>query len=356
MNDYRSVKGLPWSIGIGQDVTDCNTAEEVMHKTGLDFTVEKCPLVAKMPFSIKGNNEIDKQSNDFAHKGHIYRECAGAYATYRTDKNIPLGMVKSKYEVVQNIDAFKFFDDAIGIDKAQYQTAGYYGLGHKIFISAKIPADFDVSGDPVKSYLIFSNTHDGSGSISILFAPVRVFCTNMLNSAFDNADSYIRIRHTRTAKEKLERGSEILRIACKYAHDSKELYESLAKIKMSDKQVMEYIANLNLTEAERMALQDYDSVFGLNKLFRRDYYTLETTKISMRKANKIVAMWDYYHTGAGQNRIMGTAWGAYNAITGYFSNVDNSEGEKRMDTLCYGGANKVMNHALISAAGYGVAV
>lgn len=356
MNDYRSIKGLPWSIGISQDVTDCNTAEEVMHKTGLDFTVAKCELVAKMPFSINGNNDIDKRSNDFAYKGNIYRECAGAYATYRTDRNIPLGMVKSKYEVIQNVDAFKFFNDAIGFDKAQWQTAGYYGLGHKIFVSAKIPADFDVNGDPVKSYLIFSNTHDGSGSISILFAPVRVFCTNMLNSAFQQADSYIRIRHTRTAKEKLERGAEILRIACRHAESSKEIYESLAKIKMSDKQVMEYIANLNLTEAERMALQDYDSVFGLRKLFNRDYHTLETTKISMRKANKIVAMWDYYNTGAGQNRIIGTAWGAYNAVTGYYSNIDNSEEEKRMDTLCYGSANKAMSNALISAAGYGVAI
>lgn len=356
MSNYNSVKGLPWSCGIGTDVSNCITAEEVMHKSGLDFAVEKCELVAKMPFSIKGNNIINEDDDEFAYNGNIYRGCPNAYGTYRTDKNIPLGIVKSKYEVVQNVDAFKFFNDAIGYNKAQWQSAGYYGLGHKIFVTAKIPADFDVKGDPIKSYLIFSNTHDGSGSISILFAPIRVFCTNILNSAFQQADSYIRIRHTRTAKEKLERGTEILRIACEHANSSKELYESLAAIKMNDRQVMEYIANLNLTEAEQMALHDYDSQFGLNKLYRRDYYTLESTKISMRKANKIISMYEYYHAGAGQTKILGTAWGAYNAITGYYSNIDNTEGEKRMDTLCYGGANKSMSQALTSAAGYGVAV
>ena len=44
----------------------------------------------------------------------IYRKCDNAFDTYRTDYNIPLGVVKSKYTIVQNNDAFNFFDDAIG--------------------------------------------------------------------------------------------------------------------------------------------------------------------------------------------------------------------------------------------------
>lgn len=355
MRTYE-VKGLPWSIGLGKNVSDCHSAKEVMKKAGLDFKVEKCPLVSKMPFSLKGNNIINEADGDFSYNGHIYRDCPNAYGTYRTDINIPLGIVKSKYEVIQNVDAFNFFDDAIGYNKAQWECAGYFGFGQKIFVTAKIPSDFDVNKDPVKSYLIFSNNHDGNGSIAILFSPIRVFCTNILNSAFNKADSYIRIRHTRTAKEKLQIGTEILRIACKHAESTKELYESLYKIPMTDKQVMEYIANLNLTEAEQEKLRNYDNKFGLDKLYRKDYFTLEATKISMRKANKIVAMYNYYHNGAGQDRIIGNAWGAYNAITGYFSNVDTMSGEKRMDSLCYGGANKTMNNALIAAAGYGIAV
>lgn len=35
----------------------------------------------------------------------IYRKCDNAFATYRTDYNIPLGVVKSKYTIVQNNDA-----------------------------------------------------------------------------------------------------------------------------------------------------------------------------------------------------------------------------------------------------------
>ena len=74
MNIYNDVKGLPWSCGIEVDVKNCITAQEVMHKAGLDFKVEKCELVAKMPFSLKGNNTIDEDDGDFAYN-EISQQC-----------------------------------------------------------------------------------------------------------------------------------------------------------------------------------------------------------------------------------------------------------------------------------------
>ena len=47
-----------------------------------------------------------------------------------------------------------------------------------------------------------------------------------------------------------------------------------------------------------------------------------------------------------------TAWGAVNAISGYYSNIDNIEGTKRFDSICYGedetadaGVKRTMNKA-----------
>ena len=59
---------------------------------------------------------------------------------------------------------------------------------------------------------------------------------------------------------------------------------------------------------------------------------------------------DYYHFGPGQREIQGTAWGAFNAITGYYSNVANLKDEKRMDSILYGNAGNVMNKALNTIA------
>ena len=342
-----TVNGAPWAIG--KDVSDCHNSAEVMHKAGLDFIVDKCELMARMPFGIKRNNIVNDIAGEFSRDGMIYRELCGHYATYRADTSEPLGLVKAKYEVVQNIDAFKFFDDAIGEGMARWDKAGILDNGRKIYLSAKLPIDTRVENDLIDHYLVFSNSHDGTSSVNIMFTPIRVICTNMLNSALKSADSYIRIRHTESAKTKLQRGAEILRIACETAKNITEFYQSLTKIKMNDRQVMEYLANLQLTQKEKELLLDYDDINGYKKLIMRDYRTMEVTGISQRKANQIANMFEYYCDGIGQKHVAGTAWDAYNAVTGFYCNVANLEGEKRVESLLYGGANSNMIKALNAA-------
>lgn len=342
-----TVNGAPWAIG--KDVSDCTTSAEVMHKAGLDFIVDKCDLMARMPFGAKRNNIVNEIAGEFAKDGNIYRELVGYYATYRADTAVPLGLVKDKYTVVQNIDAFKFFDDAIGEGMARWDRAGILGDGRKIYLSAKLPVETRVGDDLIENYLVFSNSHDGTSSVNIMFTPIRVVCTNMLNAALKSADAYIRLRHTQSVKEQLNRGAWILNQSLKHAHTVEEFYNSLTKIKMSDKEVMEYLANLQLTEKEKAELLNYDDVNGYKKLILKDYRTLEVTGVSQRKANQIASMFEYYCDGIGQKHIAGTAWAAYNAVTGFYCNVANLEGEKRVESLLYGGANSNMLKAINAA-------
>ena len=350
MSKY-TVGGAPWAIGV--DVSDCETSKDVMKKAGLDFIVDKCDLMARMPWGPKRNNVVNELAGEFSHDGYIYRELVGAYATYRADNSQPLGLVGSKYEVVQNIDAFRFFDDAIG-NGVRWDRAGILNGGTKIYVSAKLPFDMHVGDDPVENYLVFSNSHDGTSAVNIMFTPVRVWCTNKLNSARKSADSTIRLRHTPNVKKQLDNGAYVLNVAKQYAKDTEEFYNSLLKIKMSDEDVMKYIADLQLTEKERMALMEFDSVNGYKKLIHKDYLTIERTGISSRKANQIANTLEYYFDGIAQKKIAGTAWGAYNAVTGFYSNVANLEGEKRVESILYGGANSNMLKALNHAADFAV--
>ena len=345
MSKYRTY-GLPWGGSIGRDVSNCTTSEEVLNQANLNFQVEKCELVARMPFSLRGNNDINETMGDFAYKGNIYRDCPNGYATYRTDMNIPLGIVKSKYEVVQNVDAFNFIDSAIGKTKAVFQTAGCFGYGHKVFITAKLPVTTTVGRDPIDNYLVFSTSHDGTSSIDILFTPVRVFCFNCMPSAIREADAHIRIRHTRTAQDRLDFGADMLRMAVKYADDSKEVYESLLTIRMSDAQVKDYISRLILSPIEYAEVISDSKDYTIKKIFDRDFLTLERTKITTRKANILSNIFDYYQNGVAQEHILGTAWGAYNAITGYYCNVKEQSGEKRMNNLVFGADRLAMCKAL----------
>lgn len=354
MSRYKA-KGLPWSCGIGKDVGDCVTSEEVMEKAGLNFKVDKCELVAKMPFTVSqaADLKLDEKNGDFIYDNAVYRDCPSAYATYRTDYNIPLGIVKSKYTVVQNTEAFKFFDDVIKCGQAEWQTAGLFGFGQKIFVSAKLPKTIKVGNDPIDNYLVFSNNHDGGGSVNILFTPIRVFCTNCLAAARKSADAFIRIRHTQSVKDKLDIGAQIIAASIERANTLEEFYNYLATIKMTDVDVMKYICQLNLTETEEVNALDFNKVNAYRKIIDRDYPTLEAANISTRKANMIAGMYEYYMSGIAQQDIAGTAWGAYNAITGYYCNVANMEGEKRMDSLLYGHTANIFSEALLEVAKYG---
>ena len=44
MSKYR-VNGLPWGSGIGKDVSDCHSSQEVMEKASLNFYVDKCDFL-----------------------------------------------------------------------------------------------------------------------------------------------------------------------------------------------------------------------------------------------------------------------------------------------------------------------
>ena len=44
--------------------------------------------------------------------------------------------------------------------------------------------------------------------------------------------------------------------------------------------------------------------------------------------------------------IAGTAWGAYNSISGYYSNVDTATGTKRMDSIMFGDKSRKLKEAL----------
>lgn len=339
-------KPLAWGTSFTHDVSDCKTSGEVMEKAGLNWDVDKCELVAEMPFGINRDNSIKTASGEFAHDGNIYRRCPNAYGTYRVDNNRPLGVVKQKYEVVQNRDAFAFFDSVVGSGQAIWDRAGYFGDGEKIVVTAKLPGIIKAPGGDIDKYLVFANSHDGSCSVNIMFTPVRVVCTNLLNSAFESADSYIRIRHTVSAGARLDIGAQILQDTIKKAKTAEEIYQSLNNIKMTDDNVKDYLCRIILSEAEYVNLINFDPKNGFKKLINRDYYCKEETGISMRKINQISQMYEYYMGGFGQKEIMGTAWGAYNAVTGYYCNVANLEGQKRTESLLWGSANKSMNNAL----------
>src|SRR5690606_32553824 len=114
-------------------------------QAGLDFRVMKHPNLHALP---SGNTIISDNS----------------FYTFRTDTEAILGdKIGRDYEVVQNIDAFSFFDSIVGGKGGiQYETAGALGYGETIFITAKLPDYIRVGKDDlIDKYLFLTSTHDG---------------------------------------------------------------------------------------------------------------------------------------------------------------------------------------------------
>jgi hypothetical protein len=91
-----------------------------------------------------------------------------------------------------------------------------HNKGERIFITTKLPGYIKVGGDDlIEKYLFLTTSHDGFGSITAAFTPIRIVCNNTLNAALSNCSNSIKIRHTQNAKERLEQAHKVMGIANK---------------------------------------------------------------------------------------------------------------------------------------------
>lgn len=152
----------------------------------------------------------------------------------------PLGVVGSRYKIVQNVDAFKFTDTLLG-EGVKYETAGSLNDGKTIWLLAKLPNKYDILGDKVDPYIVFTNTHDGTGSVKVAMTPVRVVCQNTLNMALKDARRTWTARHTGSIEAKMNDAIETLQLANEYMEAVNNTFEDLYKIKLSDFEVRSII-------------------------------------------------------------------------------------------------------------------
>ena len=130
-DSFMSVKEKAWH-NLGQVIDRYPTSSEAIQHAGLNYIVEKRPL-----FTYDTENHIGKTADNI-----IISEIAvpNFFATVRADTDQVLGVVGNDYEVMQNRDAFSFFDAIVdGGEGILYETAGALGNGERVFITAKLP-------------------------------------------------------------------------------------------------------------------------------------------------------------------------------------------------------------------------
>ena len=213
------VRQTPWH-GLGVKVAEAPTSKDALWLAGLDWNVVQ---------------------------EEIYTENANPVTGFKAnvrdiDKKV-LGVVTDRYKVVQNSEAFAFTDSLLG-EGVRYETAGSLQGGRRVWLLARLPQEYIIEGERISPYLVFSNTHDGSGAVKVAVTPIRVVCNNTLNLALNTAKRSWSIIHTGNITDKMEEAKNTLFMASDYMDKLGKEFKNLRRKKLTDKQVLGYINTL----------------------------------------------------------------------------------------------------------------
>ena len=275
----------------------------------------------------------------------------GKMATVRNDNALPLGVVSDSYGVVQNSDAFKFIDKIVtGLDDGRtdtpvIETAGVLGNGERIFVTAKFPNDIIINNnqnDRVNMYMIFTTSHDGTGAVQCMVAPIRVVCNNTLNYAMKHNSGKLSLRHTLnimnrldlTEKENAAFAFKALNMYDVYKNSLEEAFDRLNSVKVIESMLDDIVASISLSDT------DYN-------IFKENGGNIEHDEIKTRGRNIFYGMKNAIESGVGQyTGERGTGMWLMNGITSYYQNEYPFKNEEyKLDSIITGHAHDKVQRA-----------
>lgn len=301
------------------------TIQEVIEDAHLDYNVVKQHLIRvnDQVYDAINNGQpmvgLNLSKNDI-----ITSHCATV--DERNDKT--LGVVGSEYGVVQNSKAFEFinFIEQVSDGVApKIETAGRLGNGERIFITARLGEDSFLSPmDSVKNYVVFTNSHDGSGAVMAFFTPIRVICQNTLNMAIRECPNKVVFKHTKHVNSRLDweieenrkKALEVFSRSVKFSEKFIERMKCLQGERVDAKYVEDFTAQLLLQPAQF-------------KLYQQANGKMDTIEeISTRTKNSVMALRDSIENGIGQQFDRGTKLWLINGVTTMLHNESKWRNEE----------------------------
>ena len=255
---------IPWHKQ-GTVVEGLLTAAEAIEAAHLDWEVEKVPL----------------------YYGESKAEYPKMVCIRRTDNNVPLSITNNTYTLIQNKEAFGFFDEIIGSGQAVYDTAGSLKNGAVVWLQASVPGNLFVKSRPddtVEKRILFITSHNREFALTAMITPHRCVCSNTLNAAIGNHTNKFKAYHRTNYKTKISEAKRVLNLTNAY-------YEELQTL---------------INKLDTISLRQEDAVEFLVDLFDKDTEDLNTKQVTINHL---------FHSGKG-NRGK-TAWDMFNGVTEY---------------------------------------
>jgi phage/plasmid-like protein (TIGR03299 family) len=306
---------VPWH-GLGTAVPQWVSAKEMIYAAGMDWQVKLKPARGAQRINRKGEHS----------RYEVLREARPQSG----EEDVLLGLVSRRYQPLQNVDAFEFFDPIVRDKEAYFETAGVLEQGERIWVMARMPEAMEVvRGDDCFNYLLLSNTHTGEGAVIVKFTSVRVVCQNTLMMAMEDGQKAYRVRHTKKMQLKLDELSSFLAITQKVFLKSREVFCNMAKVEMTQLRLDRY----------------FEAVFPRTK--------------AQKKANVRPVRWGWLQEifeatpDLQLPGVQGTMWAAYNAITrfeDYKKPQQEEQPDQHLERIWFGGGADIKLAALAQAS------
>lgn len=234
--------------GFGNVIKDANSYDDVLRQAGLNWSVDTYPAYTEL-----NGKKI---------------EIPNTNVVVRLDDEKPLGMVSSKYKIVNNIDAFSFTESIFNSKEIEFIRGGSYRGGSSTWLESKLTGKYSILGDDTTCYMLFLNSHDGTGSVKALIVPNRVVCSNALNIPIKGQLRHWRCTHTGDISKKVEEARKVLLTGSSYMEALNKECEVLQKIKITSTDINNMIHRLfpitsdmnesykNIQEAHRIHLSE----------------------------------------------------------------------------------------------------
>lgn len=299
---------VPWH-GLGTLVPNDLSPQQMLEKSGLNWTVEKYPAYATV------NGE---------------KIAVGREVLVRTSDNKVLDTVGSDWIPVQNSQAFDFFHEYCEAGDMEMHTAGSLRGGQLVWVLAKVKDSFELfRGDRVDSFLLFTNPHKFGQCLDVRFTPIRVVCNNTITLALESyADRVVRKNH-RTAFN-ASQVKETLGIATTKLTKYKEMAAFLGTKRYTEERLKEYFS-------KTFPVLAYDKEKGPQR-----------KEISKNAAMAL----EVVHTQPGATFAEGTWWQAFNAVTYMLDHKVGRTADNRLTSAWFGPNKNVKLQALESAIEY----
>lgn len=318
------------------------TATSILEEAGLDYVVEKWPIVA----SGGTRSKVIAVPNKMA----LVRQPVPGDNVYRT-----FGVCGPEYEVVQNRDLAALLDPIS--EKWAIETAGALGQGEKFFMTFNAGEQAVKGTDLVKKYFAVVDDKSYGRSLRFIFTPVRVVCQNTLKVGIKSATFTALVPHNAKVQETAKWRLKIIQEMEKAQEETMRVFDKMAETKLDETQTAAVIdaafRKPNAGPKTSLAYEmdgNVDEEFSalmvdLNKAKGRLEYADERNEVFKQGTYELLEKFNDEFP-----QFAGTAWAAYNAVA-ECSDWRNG-GAKVAESVLIGPRSREKERAFVVAAAF----